>query len=113
MPEQPHPQWPGDGHGERHRPPLRRPPTRRVLTPVGYGDSSLAGRNKNGNWSWPMTSFGDLEARRRRVLDLAPLPGGRLDSPYAIPTDLYEALRHVPHDVGGQPDAPAPYLEKE
>ncbi len=63
--------------------------------------------------SGDVTPPGDLDAHRRRVLDLAPIPGARLDSPYTIPTDLYEALRHVPHDVGGQPDAPAPYLEKE
>lgn len=50
---------------------------------------------------------------QRRVLDLAPVARTRLDSPYAISNDLYAALRHVPHDVGGQPDIPVPYTEKE
>jgi hypothetical protein len=36
-----------------------------------------------------------------------------LDSPYSISRDQYEALRHVPHDLGGQPDLPGPYLDKE
>ncbi|MGH3608146.1 MAG: hypothetical protein ACRDRD_08690 [Pseudonocardiaceae bacterium] len=26
---------------------------------------------------------------------------------------MYDALRHVVHDVGGQPDVPIPYAEKE
>jgi hypothetical protein len=60
-----------------------------------------------------MPSYAHLEALRRSVLGLAPLPGERLDSPYSISSDLYDALRHVPHDVGGQPDVPSPYLEKE
>jgi hypothetical protein len=60
-----------------------------------------------------MTSRAHLDDLRRRVLGLAPLPGERLDSPYSISPDLYEALRHVVHDVGGQPDAPAPYVEKQ
>ncbi len=60
-----------------------------------------------------MTSQTSLDARQRRVLGLAPLPGDRLDSPYTISAELYEALRHVVHDVGGQPDAPSPYVEKE
>ena len=53
-----------------------------------------------------------LETLRRNVLGLRPVPGERMDSPYAISPELYEALRHVVHDIGGQPDAPAPYLEK-
>lgn len=58
----------------------------------------------------PQTRFDILQ---RRVLDLAPQASVTLDSPYSISNDLYAALRHVLHDVGGQPDAPAPYLEKE
>jgi hypothetical protein len=36
-----------------------------------------------------------------------------LDSPYWISNEFYGALRHVLHDVGGQPDAPAAYVDKE
>ncbi|MEU7876786.1 hypothetical protein [Microbispora bryophytorum] len=32
-----------------------------------------------------------------------------LDSPYHIGDELYDALRHVLHDVGGQPDVQVPY----
>lgn len=47
-----------------------------------------------------------------RVRHLAPEERDLLDSPYTISNDLYAALRAVPHDVGGQPDTPQPYLEK-
>ncbi len=60
-----------------------------------------------------MASYAQFNSLQRRVLGLGPLPGDRLDSPYSISPEVYEALRHVVHDVGGQPDAPAPYLEKE
>ena len=54
---------------------------------------------------------------QRKVLDLRPDPdtelAERLDSPYGIPNEFYAALRHVPHDVGGQPDGPVEYKEKE
>jgi len=60
-----------------------------------------------------MASYAHFNALQRRALGLGPLPGDRLDSPYSISPELYEALRHVVHDVGGQPDAPSPYLEKE
>ncbi|WP_036494448.1 SH3-like domain-containing protein [Nocardia sp. BMG111209] len=50
---------------------------------------------------------------QRRVSDIGPVERTPLDSPYTISTDLYEALRHIPHDVGGQADLPVPYLEKE
>jgi hypothetical protein len=60
-----------------------------------------------------MTSPSDLDALQRRVLELRPEPIDRLDSPYGISDNLYAALRHVVHDVGGQPDAPAPYREKD
>jgi thiocyanate hydrolase subunit beta len=55
----------------------------------------------------------DLDTLQRRVLGLAPQPADRLDSPYWISNESYAALRHVPHDIGGQPDAPVPYLDKE
>ena len=60
-----------------------------------------------------MPSPSELDALQRRVLGLAPEPAARLDSPYWITNDSYVALRHVLHDVGGQPDAPVPYLDKE
>lgn len=50
---------------------------------------------------------------RRRVLDMAPADGSQLDSPYSISNELYAAERAILHDVGGQPDAPQPYLVKE
>jgi thiocyanate hydrolase subunit beta len=54
-----------------------------------------------------------LDTLQRRVLGLAPQPADRLDSPYWISNESYQALRHVLHDVGGQPDASVPYLDKE
>ncbi|MEU7898277.1 hypothetical protein AB0B45_36120 [Nonomuraea sp. NPDC049152] len=48
-----------------------------------------------------------------KVRNLAPEDRDTLDSPYTISNELYAALRAVPHDVGGQPDTPRPYLEKE
>lgn len=60
-----------------------------------------------------MGSRAEFDPRMRRVLDLRPVPADRLDSPYSISNDLYAALRHVVHDVGGQPDGPVPHLEKK
>jgi hypothetical protein len=60
-----------------------------------------------------MSSPSELDALQRRVLGLRPEPAARLDSPYWISNESYAALRHVLHDVGGQPDAPAPYLDKQ
>jgi thiocyanate hydrolase subunit beta len=60
-----------------------------------------------------LRSPSELDALQRRVIGLAPEPAARLDSPYSISNDFYAVLRHVPHDVGGQPDAPVPYLDKE
>jgi thiocyanate hydrolase subunit beta len=60
-----------------------------------------------------MPSPSELDARQRQVLRLAPAPAARLDSPYWISNESYAALRHVLHDIGGQPDVPVPYLDKE
>jgi hypothetical protein len=60
-----------------------------------------------------MTSQTQFDVMSRRVTDLAPELRKPLDSPYEISNELAAALRHVLHDVGGQPDAPQPYLEKE
>jgi hypothetical protein len=54
----------------------------------------------------------DFEAVAGRVADLAPVLREPLDSPYEISNALYAALRHVLHDVGGQPDLPVPFKEK-
>jgi hypothetical protein len=59
-----------------------------------------------------MTSPSAFDALQRRVSDLAPVARIPLDSPYTISNRLYEALRHVVHDVGGQAAAPEPYREK-
>jgi hypothetical protein len=59
-----------------------------------------------------MSSPSELDALQRRVVGLRPEPAARLDSPYWISNESYAALRHVLHDVGGQPDAPVPYLDK-
>jgi hypothetical protein len=60
-----------------------------------------------------MPSPSELDALQRRVLGLRPEPAARLDSPYWISNESYAALRHVLHDVGGQPDAPVPYSDKQ
>ena len=60
-----------------------------------------------------MSSPSDVDTLQRQVIGLAPEPAARLDSPYTISNDFYAVLRHVPHDVGGQPDVPVPYLDKE
>jgi hypothetical protein len=60
-----------------------------------------------------MSAAGDYEQLARRVGEIAPTVRTALDSPYEISNELYATLRHVLHDVGGQPDAPQPYLEKE
>jgi hypothetical protein len=60
-----------------------------------------------------LTAQSDFDVLQDRVAVLAPAVHNRLDSPYSISNEMYAALRHVLHDVGGQPDLPAPYLEKE
>jgi hypothetical protein len=60
-----------------------------------------------------MTSENAFDALQRSVSELAPAVRTPLDSPYTIPNRLYEALRHVVHDVGGQAAAPEPHLEKD
>jgi hypothetical protein len=54
-----------------------------------------------------------FDALESRVSTIAPVDRRPLDSPYYISNELYSALRHVVHDVGGQPDLPLPYLEKD
>lgn len=59
-----------------------------------------------------MKSPADVDLLQRRVTHLAPEARNLLDSPYTIPNALYESLRSVLHDVGGQPDVPVPFAEK-
>jgi hypothetical protein len=54
----------------------------------------------------------EFEVLERDVRGIAPTVRQTLDSPYTISNELYGALRHVLHDVGGQPDLPVPFLEK-
>jgi hypothetical protein len=56
-----------------------------------------------------LTEFHVLESDVGRIV---PVDHRVLDSPYAISNELYGALRHVVHDVGGQPDLPRPFREK-
>jgi hypothetical protein len=54
----------------------------------------------------------EFDVLQRDVGRIAPVDRRALDSPYSISNQLYGALRHVPHDVGGQPDLPVPFREK-
>ncbi|MFD4368904.1 hypothetical protein [Rhodococcus sp. NPDC058521] len=47
-----------------------------------------------------------------RVAEYNPVRGESLDSPYELSNSSFEALRHVLHDVGGQPALPVEYKEK-
>ncbi|MCP2290978.1 hypothetical protein ACFYT3_12530 [Nocardia amikacinitolerans] len=59
-----------------------------------------------------MSSPNRFDQLQHRVADIAPVFRKPLDSPYDISNELFEALRHVLHDVGGQPDIPVEYKEK-
>ncbi|MFI9409936.1 hypothetical protein [Nocardia gamkensis] len=60
-----------------------------------------------------MSAPNRFDELQHRVADLAPVFREPLDSPYEISNELFAALRHVLHDVGGQPDIPVEYQEKE
>ncbi|MBF6163478.1 nitrile hydratase subunit beta [Streptomyces gardneri] len=60
-----------------------------------------------------MSTPNRFDELQHRVADLAPVLRDPLDSPYEISNELFAALRHVLHDVGGQPDIPVEYREKE
>ncbi|MEU1999302.1 hypothetical protein ABZ511_33120 [Nocardia gamkensis] len=60
-----------------------------------------------------MSAPNRFDELQHRVADLAPVFREPLDSPYQISNELFAALRHVLHDVGGQPDIPVEYREKE
>ncbi|MBF0661485.1 SH3-like domain-containing protein [Rhodococcus sp. (in: high G+C Gram-positive bacteria)] len=57
----------------------------------------------------PSTSFNTLTSL---LADIAPAIHEVQDSPYTLSNARYAALRHVLHDVGGQPDLPVEYKEK-
>ncbi|MFQ6327731.1 MULTISPECIES: hypothetical protein [unclassified Nocardia] len=59
-----------------------------------------------------MSSPNRFDELQHRVADIAPVFRTPLDSPYEISNALFAALRHVLHDVGGQPDMPVEYQEK-
>lgn len=59
-----------------------------------------------------MSSTHTFDDRQRRVAGIAPAVRKPLDSPYTISNDLFGALRHVLHDVGGQLDLPVEFKEK-
>ncbi|MEU0503447.1 hypothetical protein [Nocardia sp. NPDC005998] len=59
-----------------------------------------------------MSSPNRFDEMQSRVADIAPVFRTPLDSPYEISNELFAALRHVLHDVGGQPDVPIEYQEK-
>ena len=73
---------------------------------------NVCSREYGGGNVPPMTSPGSFDDIGYRVGDLAPVLRKPLDSPYETSNRLFAALRHVLHDVGGQPDLPQPYLEK-
>jgi hypothetical protein len=55
----------------------------------------------------------ERDTLRRKVRELTPEDREPLDSPYSISNEMAAALRSIVHDVGGQPDAPEPYLVKD
>lgn len=59
-----------------------------------------------------MSSPDTFDELQERVAGLTPALRTRLDSPYEISNDLFGALRHVLHDVGGQLDLPVEFREK-
>ncbi|WP_433087211.1 hypothetical protein ACQP1P_15290 [Dactylosporangium sp. CA-052675] len=59
------------------------------------------------------TGTAQYDTLLREVNNLRPSYRRPLDSPYHISNELYEVLRHVLHDVGGEPDVPMQYEEVE
>jgi hypothetical protein len=59
-----------------------------------------------------MGSANSFDETAGRVASIAPVYRKPLDSPYEISNELFAALRHVLHDVGGQMDLPVPFEEK-
>jgi len=53
-----------------------------------------------------------FDAYSNLVADITPAIHEVQDSPYTLSNERYAALRHVIHDVGGQPDLSVEYAEK-
>lgn len=60
-----------------------------------------------------MPSRNDLHHLYDIGAQLAPITHQSEDWPYEVPVDKYVAYLWPPHDVGGQPDVPVQYEEKE
>ncbi|MBC2641707.1 MULTISPECIES: SH3-like domain-containing protein [unclassified Rhodococcus (in: high G+C Gram-positive bacteria)] len=59
-----------------------------------------------------MNSPADFDAQANRVAGYNPVHHEEMDSPYYLSNSAFDALRHVLHDVGGQPALPVKYEEK-
>lgn len=60
-----------------------------------------------------MSSPSAVDSEKRRISTISPAKRVEaMDSPYVLSNADYEPLRHVLHDVGGQPDVPVPWAEK-
>jgi hypothetical protein len=59
-----------------------------------------------------MNPRAEFEAQADRVAEFTPVHHAEMDSPYYLSNAAFDALRHVLHDVGGQPALPVPYEEK-
>jgi hypothetical protein len=60
-----------------------------------------------------MPSRSELRKHYEIVGQLAPAIHKIQDAPYTVTADQYEAYLRPPHDVGGEPDVPLRYEEKE
>jgi len=60
-----------------------------------------------------MPSRGDHDVLYRIGAQLGPAVHEPQNWPYDVPHDRYEAALWPPHDVGGQPDAPVRFEDKE
>jgi hypothetical protein len=60
-----------------------------------------------------MPSRSELRRQLEIIASLQPATHVPENWNYDIPSALYRAYMHPPHDVGGQPDAPVHYEEKE
>ncbi|MFE3292169.1 hypothetical protein [Rhodococcus sp. NPDC059234] len=60
-----------------------------------------------------MATKAQFQALTDGLATVTPAIHAEQDSPYSISNAQYDVLRHVLHDVGGQPALPVEYLEKE
>lgn len=59
-----------------------------------------------------MTTRTEFQALTEGLAQITPAIHIVQDSPYSITNAQYDVLRHVLHDVGGQPALPVDYVEK-